>query len=53
MPLIVLVLIVLLFCALFGGCWDREQATRKAQQQAERIWDEILDIIQRTAPRRK
>jgi hypothetical protein len=30
-----------------------EQATRKAQKQAERIWEEILDIIQRRAPRRK
>jgi hypothetical protein len=30
-----------------------EHATRKAQKQAEKIWEEILDIIQRTAPRHK
>jgi predicted nucleic acid-binding Zn-ribbon protein len=30
-----------------------ENASRKAQKQAEKIWDEISDIIQRTAPRRK
>jgi predicted nucleic acid-binding Zn-ribbon protein len=30
-----------------------ESASRKAQKQAEKIWDEISDIIQRTAPRRK
>jgi predicted nucleic acid-binding Zn-ribbon protein len=30
-----------------------EQVSRKAQKQAEKIWEEISDIIQRTAPRRK
>jgi predicted nucleic acid-binding Zn-ribbon protein len=30
-----------------------EQASRKSQKQAEKIWEEISDIIQRTTSRRK
>jgi predicted nucleic acid-binding Zn-ribbon protein len=30
-----------------------EHASRKAQKQAEKIWDEISEIVQRTASRRK
>ena len=30
-----------------------EHASRKAQKQAEKIWEEISNIIQRTTPRRK
>lgn len=30
-----------------------EHASRKAQKQAEKIWDEISEIVQRTTSRRK
>jgi hypothetical protein len=30
-----------------------EHSSRKAQKQAEKIWDEISDIVQRTTSRRK
>src|SRR5690349_15555514 len=36
MPLIVIVLIVLVLLALFGGCWDRHQATKDLSHRKER-----------------
>jgi hypothetical protein len=30
-----------------------QEASRKAQKQADKIWEEISDIIQRRSPRRK
>jgi chromosome segregation ATPase len=30
-----------------------EHASHKAQKQAEKIWEEIADIVQRTSPRRR
>jgi chromosome segregation ATPase len=40
--------------ARLGEIQERgEHATRKAQKQAEKIWEEIADIVQRTSPRRR